>query len=562
VADIVQLPGVLEQLKLVAGLRWGLLKNRMQRKNSRWDLIGMIFAAVMSGLLVLGLCIAFYAGTYFFLTKGRPGWIALLFWALFLWWQVVPILVAGFGATFEFKNLLRFPLSLRAFYLLGLGYGFADFAAVSSICWLAAMIAGAAAAHFQIVPALILTCVLFTLLNVTLERLVGSWLEKILAKRRARELFLGFFALAMVSMNFLSPLIQRNASSGRPKFSQYVHYLWWLPGSLAGNAVGGASTDDYRGVLIGLGGLVVWLVALSALLWRRFKAQYLGEEISESDAPKKPEKKRDAGAKPETGTDKDLAPAGGWDGLPFISPQVVGVMAKELHYLMRNGFSFITFLLPPIMVMFFSMQFTGKSSPLKEHALSPEMFFPAIMAYLILILLSPAYNSFSFEGKGIQAYFMAPVRFRDVLVGKNLFLVAVVALELGLSLGILIWRVGWPTTPRFFATIGAAAFAVTGQLTIANWSSLSFPKKMEIGKMKGQRNSGVAVWTAFGVQILVGGIAAAVLLAGRWFDNPWLPVGAFVGLTIATVAGYVASLDSLDRLAEQKKELLIETLCR
>jgi hypothetical protein len=116
--------------------------------------------------------------------------------------------------------------------------------------------------------------------------------------------------------------------------------------------------------------------------------------------------------------------------------------------------------------------------------------------------------------------------------------------------------------PRFFATIGAAVFAVTGQLTIANWSSLSFPKKMEIGKMKGQRNNGVAVWTAFGAQILVGGIASVILLAGRWFDSPWLPVVAFAGLTLATLGGYVASLSSLDELAQRKKELLIETLCR
>jgi hypothetical protein len=69
----------------------------------------------------------------------------------------------------------------------------------------------------------------------------------------------------------------------------------------------------------------------------------------------------------------------------------------------------------------------------------------------------------------------------------------------------------------------------------------------------------VAVWTAFGVQILVGGIATVVLLAGRWFGNPWLPAAAFVGLTLA---GYISSLDSLDRLAERKKEMLIEALCR
>jgi ABC-2 type transport system permease protein len=559
-ADVAQLPGVIEQLKLVAGLRWGLLKNSLQRKNNRWDLIGMILAAVISGVMVLGLSIAFYAGTYFFLTKGRPSWIALLFWALFLWWQVFPILATGFGTTFQFKNLLRFPLGLKAFYLLGLGYGFADFAAVSAMCWMASMVVGVAVARISVMPALLLVCSLFALLNVTLERLLGSWLEKVLARRRSRELFLGFFVLSMVSLNFLSPLLQRYGHSAQPKLQMYVPYLWWLPGSLAGSAVGAAASSDWRALLVGLTGLAAWLTVLSAFLWRRFKAQYAGEEISESAPPEKRKKKSTPGVS-TTGKPSSVRPAG-WRGLSFLSPQVTGVIAKEFHYVMRNGFSFVTFLLPPIMVVFFTFQFTGKTSPLKEHAFGPEMFFPAIMAYLILILLSPAYNSFSFEGKGIQSYFMAPIRFRDVLLGKNLFLVGLVVLELGVSLTVLVYRVGWPTTPRFFATIGAGVFAITGQLTIANWSTLSFPKKMEIGKMKGQRNSGVAVWAAFGVQILVGGIATVVLLAARWFGNPWLPVEAFAGLTVATVAGYVASLESLDKLAEQKKELLIETLCR
>jgi hypothetical protein len=101
-----------------------------------------------------------------------------------------------------------------------------------------------------------------------------------------------------------------------------------------------------------------------------------------------------------------------------------------------------------------------------------------------------------------------------------------------------------------------------GQLTIANWSSLSFPKKMEIGKMKGQRNSGVAVWTAFGVQIVLGGICALILLAGQWTGNPWLPTTAFAALTAAAGGGYVASLEAMNGLAETKKELLIETLGR
>jgi hypothetical protein len=39
-------------------------------------------------------------------------------------------------------------------------------------------------------------------------------------------------------------------------------------------------------------------------------------------------------------------------------------------------------------------------------------------------------------------------------------------------------------------------------------------------------------------------------------------VVAFAGLTVAALGGYVASLPAMNRLAERKKELLIETLCR
>ncbi len=549
-ADLSQMPGVTEQLKLIAGLRWSMLKNNLQRKNNRWDLIGVILAAAGSAVMVVGLCVAFYAGAYFFLTKDRASWMSLLFWAIFLWWQVVPILVAGFGANFEFRKLLRFPLSLRTFYILGVGYGFADFAAVSSLCWIASMLVATAVGRAQLLPVMMLASLLFVLVNVTLERLIGSWLERVFANRRARELLVGLFVLSMVSMNFLNPALQKWGDHGTRKgIVLLVPYFSWLPSSLAASAIAAASAAHSSALLLSFGGLFVWLGATSGLLWIRYQAQYLGEELSESAAP----------STGKRGSRKQVASS----VLPgFLSPPVAGVMRKEFHYLTRNGFSFITLILPPVMVTVFSMQFAGSHSQIHEHGLSPQTFFPAVMAYLILMLLSPAYNSFAFEGRGIQSYFMAPVRMRDVLVGKNLFLVCVVVLELVISLSVLVWRIGFPGLPLFLSTIAAAAFAVMGQLTIANWSALSFPKKMEIGKMKGQRNSGVAVWTAFGVQILIAGIATVVLLAGRWLGNPWLPAVVLAGLTLASLGGYVASLDPLSVLAERKKELLIETLCR
>jgi hypothetical protein len=113
VADVTQLPGVFEQVRLVAGVRWRILKNGLRKKHNVWDLIAMIWVCFFSGAIVIGLAFAFFTGGYEFLAKGHIGLMSLLFWGIFLWWQVFPIFVAGFGSNFEFGTLLRFPLSLR-----------------------------------------------------------------------------------------------------------------------------------------------------------------------------------------------------------------------------------------------------------------------------------------------------------------------------------------------------------------------------------------------------------------------------------------------------------------
>ena len=547
-ADVTQSVSVFEQVRLVAGLRWRILRNSLRKKNNRLDLIGLIFTGVFSGLLVIGLSFAFYAGAYAFLSQGRLEWLALLFWGIFLFWQIFPVFVAGFGANFEFRTLLRFPLSLRAFYLIGLAYGFADFSALASVCWLLAMTAGATAAKPGVLPAMLLIVAIFMLLNATIERLIGSWLERLLARRRTRELFLGLFVLSMISLNFLSPLMQRYGASARPALLRLLPYFAWLPPSLAGHSLASVIRLQPTGFLLSFVPLLLYLILFSALLWRRFAAQYRGEELSETAAP----------TRAAVRLAKDDSP----DRLSLLSPQVAAIVRKEFRYLTRNGFAYLTLLMPPLLILIFSMNFAGKHPTAGGKGVSAEMFFPGMMAYLILILMAPAYNSFAFEGRGIQTYFTAPLRFREVFLGKNLMLVSVLSVEIALSLAMLTWRVGLPSAHMLVATCAAIIFTIVGQLTVANWSSITFPRKMEFGQMRGQRQSGMAVLVAFGSQILMGGISAAILFTGNWTGNPWLPAEAFVFLAAAAIGGYFASLDALTKLAEKKKEGLIEALCR
>ncbi len=549
-ADVAATPGIGEQIGLVAGLRWRILRNQLRRKNSRLDLIGMIWAAIFASLLVVGLSFAFYWGAYSFLSGGRSTWMVWLFWAVFIFWQVVHIFMAGFGATFEFRTLLRFPLNLGAFYLIALAYGFADFAAVAAVCWLIAMTLGAAAADPAVLPAMLLVVALFIWMNVTLERLLASWFERLMARRRTRELLVGLFILLSVSLQFIRPLVEQYQHGVPSRLLRFVPYLSVFPPGFAGRAIAAGAGHHLDGVLQGAAGLFVYALFFSVLLWRRFAAQYRGEELSESAAP--------ARAAARAVSRRPASP----DLLAWLSPQVAALVRKDFRYLTRNSFVLVSLVMPPLLVLLFSSQFGGKHPSMARSGVTPDLFFPGMMGYLMLMLMMPAYNCFAYEGRGIQTYFTAPLRFRDVFLGKNLVHALVLVFEVLVALGVLALRVGLPSPPALAATLAALVFAVTGQFSIANWASLSFPRKMEFGSLRGQRNSGVAVWVGFGAQIILAAICSLILLIGRWTASPWLPAEAFAGLAAAAFAGYFASLDSLTQLAEEKKETLIEALCK
>jgi ABC-2 type transport system permease protein len=550
VADVVGGPGLAEQIRAVAWLRWRVLRNSLRNKSRRLDLVGLIFSGFFSLLFVIGVTLAFFFVTRYLFENHLEPLFGLVFLALLVWWQSFPILLAGFAPQFPFRTLLRFPMNLSAFYLVGMAYGLADSAALAALVWMLAMLAATLVAQASAAPALLLVCGLFTVLNITMERLLGAWVEKLLAKRKSREVFFTIFVLAMVSLQFLNPLMQRYGHALVPTLRSWVPYLWLLPSSFAGDAVARSAGHQWGMAFLKLGGLAIYAGIFTMLLGMRYSQLYSGEELSEGVAPARKEKRTALAA-------QDVR-----DTLTFVSPQVLAVFRKELLYLKRNTFLFFGLVFPPMMLLFFSVQFGGAHPTALKRGVPPDLFFPGMMAYLVLILIAPSYNCFAYEGRGIQTYFIAPARFREILIAKNLMTVAILLCELALCVTLVGWRVGFPTTPVLFATMAAVVFSIVGQLTIANWASLSYPRKIEFGKMQGQRNSGMSVLILLGMQILFGGVGGAILFSGRWTGNPWLPAEIFAVLAAAALGGYVSSLDSFTQLAEEKKEILIDALCR
>src|ERR1700751_335542 len=228
-ADLSGLTGLREQIRLVAWLRWRVLRNSISNKNRRLDLIGLIFSGFFSLLFVVGVTFGFYFVTKSLLEKHLEPLFGLVFLALFVWWQAFPILLAGFAPQFPFRTLLRFPVKLSAFYMIGMAYGLADSAALAALLWMLAMLAATLVAQPTAAPALVLVCLLFTIMNVTIERLLGAWVEKLLAKRKTREVFFTLFILAMGSLQFFNPVMQKYGHAFLHIVASWVPYLWLFP---------------------------------------------------------------------------------------------------------------------------------------------------------------------------------------------------------------------------------------------------------------------------------------------------------------------------------------------
>src|SRR5438477_4702171 len=166
-ADVAGAPALIEQIRIVTWLRWRVLRNNLRNKNRRLDILGFIFSSIFSALFVAAIAVAFFVGTNAFFAKHNEQYFGLLFLALLVWWQLFPILLAGFSLQFSFRTLLRFPLNFSAFYLIGIAYGFADSAALAALIWMATMIVATVFAQPEAAPVMLFACILFAAFNVT-----------------------------------------------------------------------------------------------------------------------------------------------------------------------------------------------------------------------------------------------------------------------------------------------------------------------------------------------------------------------------------------------------------
>ena len=554
-AEVVLSAGFTQQVTLIAGLRWRLFRNSLRTTSGKLDLLALTLVSALSGFAVAGIGLAFAAGAYYIVAESKLRLLALLLWGIFFAWHFLPVLLATSTASFDFRNLLRFPLRFSVFFLLSLAYGLFDPVAVAALFWLVCIAVGISLARPDLLPWTLLIFALFAAMNLLLSRMIFTWVERLLARRRTREAVWVLLMLVILGFQLSGAFVESWSRRVAPVALKLPSIAGFLPPGLAGRALASAARGHAAEALSCATLVAAYGLVFALFLRHRLREQYLGEDLGESQAPAAP------AAYCSVSSSTSFASLASFSS-SFLRAPVAAVLEKELRYIRRNSVLLMNLALAPMLIGFFAVFWSRPQGRPDLFARSPELMFPSALAYMFLLLSQLGNNAFAYEGRGIQLLFLAPVRFRDVLLAKNLTLGLIVAGETALVWLLLSLLLGSPGAATVTATLAALLLAMLVQFTTGNLLSLCYPRRLEFGALHRQRAAGMTMLIGLLVQIAVFGLVGTILLVTRRFGGMWLAGGLFLGLSAIAGWVYVIALERCDHLAGDQREVLTSQLAR
>jgi len=540
------------QLIAIAHLRWRMFVNGLRSKRGKMELASRIIVTSAFALGGLGGFTASAGFAWYFVSQGKAEFLAILLWPVFFFWQVFPVMATAFTNNPDSSDLLRFPLNYRSYFLIRLTYGFFDPASALGSLGLLGIFLGASFARPVLLPWTLLVLATFALFNLVLMQTVFAWLERWLAQRRTREILGVLFILFMLSFQLIGPMMERLEKKPHPEFSRVAEIVTRvqavLPPGLAADAIAQASHAEYVVGLTSLLFLGSLTLAIGSLLHLRLRAQFRGENLSE------------AAARPTV--EQAQRPQVGWE-LPGVSQAVAAVFEKEVRYISRSGPMLLTLIMPIFMLLVFRL---GPMNPMRQQSnffsRAPDMAFPGAAAYALLVLTNLVYNSFGGDSGGIQFFYASPVRFRQIVLGKNLTHAGILLADTVLAWTAVTYFYGAPRPAVSLATLAGLLFAAPLNFTAGNLLSIYAPRKRDFSTFGRQNVSQTTVLASLGVQVVIVGVGAAGFVVARLYKNLWIAAFLFLALSAISIPVYWIVMKRIDGIALQRRETLVAELCR
>ncbi|HET9409702.1 MAG TPA: hypothetical protein VFO39_20870 [Candidatus Sulfotelmatobacter sp.] len=540
----------LRQLITVGYLRWRMFVNGLRTRRGKTEMVARSVVGFAFGVGALLGAIFTGVGSWYFVSQAKAEYLAAIFWGVFLFWQMFPVMATAFTNNPDASDLLRYPLSYRSYYFVRLAYSAFDPATALGSTWLFGMFLGIVAARPFLLPWAFAVLFTFGAFNLLLMQMIFAWVERWLAQRRTREIMGVLFILLMLSFQLVGPVMERYGQRARPVIQRVTHIFApvqaILPPGLAGNAITYATRGKFPDAVTSQLALMAVALLMGFLLHLRLHAQFRGESLSESAVPASAEIAR--------------APYVGWH-VPGLQSPVTAVLEKELRYVARSGPMLLTLIMPIFMVAVFRVG--GLNRTMGSFATRvPSMAFPMAAGYALLVLTNLVYNNFGGDAGGIQFFYASPVRFSQIVMAKNLTHVVVLLANTTLAWAAVAMLYGTPSVSVTIATAAALLFAAPMNFTVGNLLSVYSPKKLDFSTFGRQRAAQTTVLASVGVQfVMIGGVVGAFWLS-RTYGSLWIATAIFLGLSAITLSVYVFALRRMDDLALKRRETLVAELAR
>ena len=537
------------QYRALAAMRWSLFRNSLRSPQGIFELGARTIAFLFYAFLGLALATGFGGGTYAIAANEKWQLLPVVFWAVFLIWQIVPVSLASFQEQFNLGGLLRFPVAFGPYYLLHLIFGLVDASTILGALCCAGIFIGILIARPDLAAFAALALLVFAAFNVLLVRAIAAWIDRWLAQRRTREIVGALFFLALLGVQLLNPAFRSENHTHLSPQQRAESLRWlktadrlqhWLPPGLVAFAVEPGSQPQSASALEAAALLGVYVLAAGGALGLRLRADYRGENLSDAPARKKTELRSRVSL---------------IDG----SGPIAAVIEKEIHTVMRSMPLLYALAAPLLMVFVLSGLFIRRGPPV-GGALSLGLMVG--LAYAIVGFTQLFYNNLGPEGIGIQILFLAPTPIRTVILAKNLFHAFLFLVDAVLVCIVSSLRMGWPTPASLAVAWAWLFFALPVHLAAGNLVSLNMPYRMNLGKMTRQRGSQGSALVSMLIQVAVLGIGAGIFTLCSYLGHAWLAVPIFLLLAAAATFAWMRVLANVDRIASLRRETLIATLAR
>jgi ABC-2 type transport system permease protein len=528
----------MNQARAILWAQWRSTRNFFPRRGVAWT--------AMAGVIWYGLWVTVAFAVMLLTSSPLSGSLAGVFLLVFLYWQVVPVLMAASGASLDLRKLQAYPIP------------------VSQLFWLETMLRVTAAVEVILVltgagigimrnPTLrswyALGLVPFALFNLMLGVGLRDTIARVLARRRIREA--AFFLLILCAA--LPQILFTRGRGFQARLRALLTRESWPGWPWA------ATADFLQGhqTLRALAIILAWLAAAALFSYWQFRRTI----VFDADA---------ASARPSGGS------AAGqieqfkesirerFFRLPsmLLSDPLGALVEKDIRFLTRSprfrlvflmGFTFGLLVWLPVA---FGRQETSQSF-LGSNYLT-------VVSLYSLVLLSEAcfWNFFGFDRSAAQIYFLAPVSFYRVMIGKNLTALFFIALEISM-IALVCGLLGMPLNPRTLAeSFGVAGVVSIFLVAAGNQLSIRQPRAMNPAASFRSGASGRVQAILFLIYPIAFVPVGLAYLARYAFasEAAFFAVLA-LDLAIGAVA-YKLSLDSAVAAVNQLREQMVTALSR